>query len=87
MREIRKSGLEGGAGQNPAPTLAGNLRFSLVGHDRRACRVTTEVSLVAIRYIEALSLGVRDTFCLEDAEWRSSDCPAVNPYRQPSVAV
>jgi len=23
MREIRKSGLEGGAGQNPAPTLAG----------------------------------------------------------------
>jgi hypothetical protein len=65
----------------------GNLRFSLVGHDRRACRVTLGVSLVAIRYIGALSLGFRDAFCLEDVEWRNSDCPAVNPYRQPSVFV
>ena len=36
MREIRKSGLEGGAGQNPVPTLADYLCGITSDHDRRA---------------------------------------------------
>ena len=66
--------------------------MNTVGRDRRARRVTARVFLATIQYVGALRLlgevwGSEIGFGYEGDEWRSADCPAVNPYRVWSSAV